>query len=185
MLTEDYILRMIGLAMAALMKALGFKKAGKYDEALQAFDQAIEHLLGVNARLALQLDDALLLDRLSFQGKLDVDRLLVLADIYHEQAGVYILQGQLENGQFALRRSLRLYLEAVLPGEVSSNLELIQKVEALRQELLTSALPVETRLALLDYMERLLATDDSFLTAAGLSRPDLLSAFSSLQGADL
>lgn len=185
MLSEDYILRMIGLAMAAIMKALGLKKAGKYDEALQAFDQAIEQLLGLNARLAFQLDDAVLLDRLSFQGKLDVERLLVLADIYHEQAGVYISKGQLENGQFALQRSLRLYLEAVLAGEVDSNLELIQKVEALRQELLTPALPVETRLALLDYMERLLATDDRFLAAAGLSRPNLLTAFSSLQGAGL
>jgi tetratricopeptide (TPR) repeat protein len=183
MLTEDYILRMIGLAVAALVKALGFKKAGKYDEALQAFDQAIEHLLGFNAHLAFQLDDASLLDRLSFQGKLNVDRLLVLADIYNEQAGVYISQGKLENGQFALQRSLRLYLEALLAGELGSNLELIQKVEALRQGLPTSALPVETRLALLDYMERLLATDDSFVAAAGLSRPDLLSAFSSLQDA--
>jgi tetratricopeptide (TPR) repeat protein len=185
MLTEDYIMRMINQALAVLMIALGFKRAGQFSEALQAFDQALESLLGLNARLTKQLDDSLLLDMLTFQEKLDVDRLLVLAEIYREEAEVYNLQGQPESSQFAAQRSLRLYLEAALVSEANPNLELIQKIEALRLNLAAPALPVETRLALLDYLDRLLASGDDFLTVAELSRPDLLAAFSSLDSPDL
>jgi tetratricopeptide (TPR) repeat protein len=185
MLTEDYIMRMISQALAVLMIALGLKKAGQYNEALQTFDQALESLLGLNANLVKQLDDSLLLDMLTFQGKLDVDRLLVLADIYREEAEVYILLKQPESNLFAAQRSLRLYLEATLASEVIPNLELIRKIEPLRLKLTAPALPVETRLALLDYLDRLLSSSDDFLAAAGLSRPVLLAAFSSLDSPGL
>jgi hypothetical protein len=185
MLTEDYLMRMINQALAALMLALGFKKAGQFSEALQAFDQALESLLGLHPRLAKQLDNSVLLDMLTFQEKLDVDRLLVLAEIYSEEAEVHSLKGQPENSLFAALRSLRLYLEAALASETNPNLELIQKIEALRLKVAATALPVETRLALLDYLDRLLASGDDFLADAGLSRPDLLAAFSSLNSADL
>jgi tetratricopeptide (TPR) repeat protein len=185
MLTEDYIMRMINQALAVLMIALGFKRAGQFSEALQSFDQALERLLGLNAHLAKQLDDSLLLEMLTFQEKLDVDRLLVLAEIYREEAEVYTLQGQPESSQFAAQRSLRLYLEAALASEANPTLELIQKIEAMRLKLAAPALPVESRLALLDYLDRLLASGEDFLAAAGLSRPDLLAAFSSLDSPDL
>ena len=185
MLTEDYIMRMINQALTVLMIALGLKRAGKFSEALQAFDQALESLLGLNARLTKQLDDSLLLDMLTFQEKLDVDRLLVLAEIYREEAEVYTLQGQPESSQLAAQRSLRLYLEAALASDAHPNPELIQKIEGLRLKLAAPALPVETRLALLDYLDRLLASGDNFLAAAGLSRPVLLAAFSSLDSPDL
>ena len=185
MLSEDYIMRLINQALAVLMIALGLKKAGQLSEALQTFDQAIENLIGLNARLAKQLDDSLLLEMLTFQGKLDVERLVMLADIYREQAEVYRMQGQPENSQFAAQRSMRLYLEAALALDANPNLELIQKIEALRHKLDPGTLPVETRLALLDYLDRLLALDEDFLVAAGLSRPDLLAAFSALDSPDL
>ena len=185
MLTEDYIMRMINQALAVLMIALGFKRTGHYNKALDAFDQAVESLLGLNTHLANQLDDNLLLNMLTFQEKIDVDRLLVLAEIYHEEAEVYLLQGRLEGNQFAAQRSLRLYLEAALASEADPNLDLIQKIELLRLKHASPALPVETRLALLDYFERLLASNDAFLTAAGLSRSDLQEAYSSLDSLDL
>lgn len=185
MLSEDYFMRMINQALAVFMTALGFKRAGQFNDALQAFDQAIEGLLGLNARLAKQLDDSAVLGLLTFQENLDVDRLLVLAEIYCEEAEVYTLQGQFENGQFVAQSSLRFYLEVVLANEANPNIELIQKIEALRFKLAAPTLPVDTRLALLDYLERLLDSDDDFLAAAGLSRPDLLAAFISLDSLDL
>lgn len=185
MLTEDYLMRMISQALAVLMVALGLKKAGQLNQALQSFDQALETLLGLNANLVKQLDDSLLLEMLTFQGRLDVERLLVLADIYREQAEVYGMQGQPEDQRSAARRSLRLYLEASLAGEVTPSLELIGKIEPLRLELTPASLPVEIRLALLDYLDRLLAASDDHLSAAGLSRPSVLAAFSSLDSLEL
>jgi hypothetical protein len=185
MLTEDYLMRMINQAVAALMIALGLKRSGQYREALVTFDQALENLLGLDAHLVNQLDDKLLLDMLTFLGKLDTDRLLILADIYREESELYTLQGQPESSQFAAQRSLRLYLEVALAGVVNPDLELIQKIEPLRLKLDTLALPVETRLALLDYLDRLLGTSDEYLASTGLSRPDLLAEFNALEGIDL
>ncbi len=185
MLTEDYIMRMISQALAVLMTALGLKKAGQLSQAQQALDQALESLLGIKARLADQLDDRTLLDMLTFLGKLDLDRVMVLADIYREQAEVCALLGKPENSQFAAQHSLILYLEAALASQATPNLELIQKIEPLRLKLDAPSLPIETRLALLDYLDRLLAAGDNFLATAGLSRPDLQAACSSLESADL
>ena len=42
MLTEDYIMRMINMAIAALLQAIGLRKAGEYNQALQTIDQALE-----------------------------------------------------------------------------------------------------------------------------------------------
>jgi tetratricopeptide (TPR) repeat protein len=185
MLTEDYIMRMINQVLAVFLQALGLKKAGQYSEALQVFDQAVESLLGLRASLAKQLEDRQLLALLNFQDKLDIDRLLVLADIYCEEGEVHALQGQPEQSLFAAQRSLRLYLEAALATEANPTIELVQKIEAQRSRLSASDLPVETRLALLDYFDHLLASGEDFLAAAGLSRPDLQAAFASLDTADL
>lgn len=185
MLTEDYIMRMINQVLAVFLQALGLKKAGQFSEALQAFDQAVESLLGLRASLAKQLEDRQLLALLTFQDKLDVDRLLLLADIYREEGEVFALQGQPEQSQFAAERSLRLYLEAALASEANPTIELVQKIEAQRSRLLAPDLPVETRLALLDYFDRLLASGEDFLAAAGLSRQGLQAALASLDTPDL
>ncbi len=185
MLTEDYIMRMISQALAVLMIALGLKKAGQYNEAIQSFDQAIEVLLGLNAYLAKQLEDTALLELLTFQGRLDIDRVLVLARIYDEQSQIYTLQGQDDNSQFALQRSLRLYLEAALASKETLDLDVVQKIEALRTKISITALPVETRLALMDYLERLLGMSDDFLAQADVSRQKLRIDFSTIEGMDL
>jgi tetratricopeptide (TPR) repeat protein len=185
MLTEDYIMRMINQTLAVFLQALGFKKAGQFSEALQVFDQALESLLGLRASLAKQIEDHQLLTMLTFNGKLDVDRLLVLADIYREEGEVLTLQGQPKQSQFAAQRSLRLYLEAALTSEANPPLELVQKIEAQRSMLLAPGLPVETRLALLDYLDRLIASGDDFLAEVRLSRPDLQAALDMLDTADL
>jgi hypothetical protein len=181
MLTEDYIMRMIAQAIAVLMTALGLKRSGRYKEALQSFDQAIETLLGLNADLAKQLDDSALLNLLTFRGALDVERVLLLADIYREQAEVFSSTGQPGNSRLASQRSLRLYLEALPAGRTELSVELVQKIEMLRRLAGGPTLPVETSLGLLDYLERLLQSSDTFLAEAGIPRPSLAAAFSSLK----
>jgi hypothetical protein len=185
MLTEDYIMRMISQALAVIMAALGLKRAGKLEESLQTFDQAIGTLLGLDAHLVSALDDKVILKMLSFLDNLDIDRLLVLADIFREEADLYSMKGQAEKSQLAAQRSLRFYLEVSLISEANPDLELIQKIEGLRHKLSTRDLDLETRLALSDYLERLLAADDDFLSAAGLSRAELQVANSSINIVDI
>ena len=58
MLTEDYLMRMINQAIAALLKVAGLKKAGRNQEALEVIEQAFEQLLGLPASLVEQMDEA-------------------------------------------------------------------------------------------------------------------------------
>jgi tetratricopeptide (TPR) repeat protein len=180
MLTEDYIMRMISQVLAVIMTALGLKKAGKYREALQSFAQAKEILLGMDANIMDQVDEAAVLDLLTNRGNLDLDRLRLLADIYSEEGEIYHLQGLTDNSQFAYQRGLRLYLEAVLAGDTGMSVELIDKIEVLRHQVNTSLIREETCLALLDYLDRLLNSSDAFLDSAKLSRTHLVAEHASL-----
>ena len=52
---------------------------------------------------------------------------------------------------------------------------MIAKIEALRSRLVDFPLPLETQMALLDYLERLLRWTDSELGEVGCARPVLLA----------
>ncbi len=184
MLSEDYIMRLINQALAVFMAALGLKRRGKYQEALEVFDQAVESLLGLRARLVYELDDQILLERLTVNGKLDVERLQLLADIFREEAELFELQGHADKSAFYIRRSLRLYLEVALAGDTGLSSEVIHQIEAQRIRVNAASLPIETRLALQDYLERLLASSDDVLTTNGLSRSTLQADFSFLEKLD-
>ena len=88
MFTEDYLMRIINQAIAALMIAIGLRKAGKYSEALQAVQQAIEQLTTLPANVVDQMEDANILTLLVVQGQLDTGRVAILADLAHEQGQI-------------------------------------------------------------------------------------------------
>jgi multidrug efflux pump subunit AcrA (membrane-fusion protein) len=182
MFTEDYLMRIINQATAALMIALGLRKAGKYSEAQQAIQQAIEQLITLPANLVDQMDDGAILGMLAAQGQLDLGRLAILADIYQEQGEILIMQDQPIQGGAAFTRSLRFILEVVLAEDNNLSAENIGKVTNLAQRLEGSFLPVETQLALTDYYLRLLEKDDQLLIAAGTSRAHVSQALANLQG---
>ncbi len=64
MFTEDYLMRIINQAIAVLMIAIGLRKAGKYSEALQAIQQAIEQLTTLPENIVDQMDDGSILSML-------------------------------------------------------------------------------------------------------------------------
>jgi hypothetical protein len=142
MLTEDHVLRLINQAIAALLKALGLKKTGEYEDALQAIDLGLETLLGIRADLARRLDDDTLLDALSYEdGSRDPARLAVAADLFKESGEILAAQGRREEGLWDYSRALHFFLEAVFSAETgfsqedTSWRELAEKIAWLHQEL--------------------------------------------------
>jgi hypothetical protein len=164
-----------------LMIAIGLRKAGKYSEALQAVQQAIEQLTTLPANLIDQMDDSSILSTVSAQGKLDIGRLAILADIYQEQGEILIKQDKPTQGIPAFARALRFILEVILSEDENLSIENIGKAAVLVQRLAGSPLPVETQLALSDYYQRLLEKDDHSLAAAGTSRAMISKALAKLQ----
>jgi len=181
MFTEDYLIRMINLAIAALMSAIGLRKAGKYAEARQAIEQAIQQLTTLSPALIDQMDDASVLSMLTKDGQLDLGRLAVLGDLYEEQGNISFKLGQLTQAGFAYGRALRFTLEVVLTAEGSPSAEYMVKIESMLQKLEPSELPIDTQLALSDYYRRLLDMDDPALDAGSLSREQIEQALDQLQ----
>ncbi|MFU8772771.1 MAG: DUF6483 family protein, partial [Anaerolineales bacterium] len=155
MLTEDYIMRMINLALAVLVKIMGFKQAGRYQEAIQHIDQALEMLFGMRADLIRRLDDNSLLDALTVQETIDIDRLLVVAELFYEEGDILVRQDRKVEATLSRLRALNFYLEVTLSAEPDSFSELDNKITELLIDLREHDLSPETLYSLFVYYAHL------------------------------
>jgi hypothetical protein len=154
MFSQDYILRMINQVIAVLSQIAGLRKAGQYQQAQQAVDQAYEQLLGLRADLLRQMDDATLLRMLTQQDQLDTVRSGLLADLFKAEGDLLADQGQLQDSRKSNLRALTFYLETGLtPDPPEPDPALHGKVIALVQTLGLANLPEEALWALFCYAE--------------------------------
>ena len=181
MFTEDYLMRIITQALAALMTAIGLRKGGKYSEALQAVDQALGQLTTLPASLIDQMEDAGILAMLTVQEKLDMGRLAILADLYQEKGEIFAAMGSTADSKNATSRALRFNLEVALAEVSNLTVENILKIESLYRRLRDQVLPIETLLALSDYYQHLLDQEDRILAAANISRQQVQKELARLQ----
>jgi len=181
MFTEDYLMRIINQAIAALLAAIGLRKAGKYLEATQAVEQAIEQVTALPTNVVDEMEDASLLTMLTTNGQLDIGRLAVLADLYQEQGEILFGLDQPKQGLIAFGRALRFILEVALAENAGLPPETMGKVETLTQRLKGCDLPVDTQMVLSDYYRQLLAQDDRTLAAGGMSRKQITQELEKLQ----
>jgi hypothetical protein len=149
--SEDYIMRMIRLATAAMAQIIGLKTGGQYKQALQAIDQALEEVLGLKAGLIRAMDDESLLSALTQQERLDTDRLLILADLFFEEADILRLQDKPAASQASALRAINFYLDVVLDWGPERISEKFDKIEQLVGVLGEQNLPPQTCFALYFY----------------------------------
>lgn len=155
MFSEDYIKRLIKIASDAIMEAIGFKTVGRYQEALDVLDQMLEQVVGMKAGLIHRLDDSSLLSTLTNEeGELDLDRLLVVADLVKAEGDVHAEQGKIQTAYWSYLRAFNFYLEVVLNMDPEDVTEPVKKVEALLPLLKDEDLPPETLFAWFAYDER-------------------------------
>jgi len=154
MFKDDYIARIIRQATEALLYAIGLKKAGHYPDAMQAIDQALEQLLGLDADLVRQLSDEALLNLLTMQEQLDLERLELVADFFKEEGDIHAAENKPVETQKSYLRALNYYLEVGLDDEVQGPApELAQKIENLANKLDVGGLPDDTLWASFCYYE--------------------------------
>src|SRR4051794_18794972 len=89
MFKDDYIVRVIAQATAALATAIGLRKAGRRDEALHLVDQTLQQFWGLNLGMAGQLPIENLLALARWQETLDLGKLVILADVFQTEADIY------------------------------------------------------------------------------------------------
>jgi hypothetical protein len=153
LLTEDYLIRMINMMVAALLQVVGLRQAGSYAEAQIAIDQVIEQVFGLRADLVRRLDDGYLLARLTHQGVLNTDQLLLLADLLREEAGLFGEGNRQADSYWSYLRALNFYLEVVMRGGPFDYPEPHDKIEAVLSQLDRFSLPSDTLASLSTYYE--------------------------------
>jgi len=152
-LTEDYIIRQINLAIAALLQILGLKKKGDYQTALDLIDMTLEQLLGLRSSMAKNLDDERLYFLLTRQERLDTQRLAIVADLFREEGEIYAAQGREQESRADFTRSLRYNLEVLFNEPDEALDEIRQQVEMLAGRLEPPSLGAETLWPLAGYYE--------------------------------
>jgi tetratricopeptide (TPR) repeat protein len=152
MLTEDYLSRIISQAVAALLEALGLRKSGRFKEALQVIHAALEGLFGVPVRLLLQMEHNSMLDVLAKEGKLDVNRAVVAADLFREAGEIESEMNRSSEASVSYSQALVLYLDVAFADEDTRSPELDQTIIAHHRKL-NGSLTQETAYALFYYYQ--------------------------------
>lgn len=167
MFTEDYLMRILNQALAALMTAAGLKKRGRFEEALQVINQALEQLTTLPASLLDQMEEDSLLSLLKMRGNLEANQLALLADLWQEQGKILARLNMKAQALAAQARALRFGVEAALAETGGATKKQIARVRTLSRRLDVNSLAEGTRLALVDFYQALLARDEQDLIAAG------------------
>ena len=130
-LTEDYLIRLISQVIAALQVIAGLKAAQRYREAGQKVDEALEGQFGLRASLVKELDDERLKEMLTTGGRLELERFLLVADLFRESAEL----AQRRGDELAFRRdggrALRFYRQGLRAGGEAVDEKLPEKIAAL------------------------------------------------------
>jgi hypothetical protein len=153
MLTEDYFMRMINQALYVLKKIMGLKTTGHYQEAQLEINQLLEMLVGLKADLVKQLDDQSLIDSLTQQGKLDSDRLYVVAELFKEEGDLLALAQKPQAAYHSYLRALNFYLEVTLSGGPETLPAPDPQIATLLEALKAVELPADSLYPLFCYFE--------------------------------
>jgi hypothetical protein len=152
--TEDFILRMINQAVAALLQIAGFRQNKQYQQAQQAIDQSLEQLLGLRADLLKQLDDEVIFRILTLQDRLDIERVLIVAELFKAEGDILADQDHLAESQQSYLRALNFFLVAGLDDQnISLPSKLAEQVEWLVTLPTLLPLPDDTQWSLFNYYD--------------------------------
>ncbi len=149
MLTEDYLMRYLRIATAALAEMFGLRAAGLDQDALFLLDRTLEQLLGLRIDLIRSMASRDLFNLLAEQDRLDPALLATAGDLF---GGEGDLLNRLDRPIDALAcsiHSLSLYLEAWFQGAREEDME--QKIEVAITGLQDQTLPEELLFSIFSY----------------------------------
>lgn len=133
-LSEDYLVRLISQAVAALYIIAGLRAAQQYKEAQQKVDEALEGQTGLRASLLKELDDERLKEMLTTNGTLEMERFLLVADLFRESAELAQMRGDDVAFRRDGQRALGFYQEAAHSGGIEVDETLPDESRRILQE---------------------------------------------------
>jgi len=110
-LLEDPVFQTLVAAIASMMAKLSrLKDAGLYKEAFAEIDGSLNELVGLNLNQLERLSDAFLLDLLTVNDFLDVERLWYMAELICSAGELRLLQGRKAEGEDSLIRGFNFLI---------------------------------------------------------------------------
>lgn len=117
MFREDYVMRMIEQAMAAVTAILGLTRLDRYPEALAEVDRALQRFVGLNLSLVTALSAPELVAMLRWGERLDVGKVVVLAELLQAEGDIYAAQRRAGEAQARYLKAMELLLEVAFDAE--------------------------------------------------------------------
>jgi hypothetical protein len=157
MIRRDYILRMIEEFFRVLIRVRGFKKSGRWDEAVQAVDLEFKRLVEGGAEALMRLTVTELFAQL-IQGDRTAsvrDRAFMLVTLLSEAAEIAATRGNLEQSREYYLKALHVVLETLAQSQTGEVPDFVPKVEMLVQALQPIELPASTQAMLMQHYERI------------------------------
>lgn len=151
LLTEDHLIRMINMTVAALARAVGLRAAGQFVPATQIVHEALEEIIGLKPHLIHLLDDRVLLAQFVHHGSLDADRLYAVALLTREEADIFQGQDRRIEAYWSRIRALNFFLEIALRGGAVNFPPPDQEIEGLLDQIKKASLPQEIKRKLSQY----------------------------------
>jgi hypothetical protein len=117
MFRDDYIVRTIQQAAAALARILGLNDAERHAEALQQVDSALQQFVGLNLGLVSGLSAPDLIEFARVGEALDVGKLVVLGELLYAQGEIHRALDQTTDAWGCYVRALEVLLEVAETGD--------------------------------------------------------------------
>ena len=165
MFREDYLLRSIQQVTAAVGEILGLSRLQKYPQALAEVDRALQSYAGLNLSLVTALPAPELVEMTRFGERLDVGKLIALADLLQAEGDIYAAQGQPAEAAERHLKALELTLEVAFASE-HNLLPAAPRVAGLAQRLAAVELPAGLAEWLAHYQTMVLADTPGAATPA-------------------
>ena len=151
---QDYIMRIVEQFVQALLAIMRRRKNGEYKEAREQVRIAARYLLRTDLELLVLYGNDQILDHFKdFAGRLETEKCVLGADLFHELA---LIEEAEKNQEAALRLKalcLHLYTTALPKEQQFQGPEYFEKVNALKEELEGQSLSDEARLSVHFYEE--------------------------------
>lgn len=152
MLQRDYFMRMTEMLTTVLMKVVLNKEKKNFEDAQQEIETAAKTIVGLDLKIIkiLSPDDVIKLMKTS---DVYAGRCIVSAELLREYALISDEKNQINESVNIFKKSLWLYIEAVLTDELPSPQDFYSKINELIKKLNHSELPLNLRARIFEYYE--------------------------------
>jgi hypothetical protein len=117
---EDPIFQtLVGAISAFVARIAKLQVAGSYAQALDEIDQALEDLIGLKSNQLLSLTDVFILDLLTVNEYLDIQRLWYLAELINAEGEIKRAQGLKSTGFKNQVRAMGFFLETAFASQAT------------------------------------------------------------------